>query len=709
MRFITPTDARVLIAGTVLCASILPLQSENAQHKAMAIAVLPFERLSALDDDRYLESGFAETLTTALARVSALRVTERGQLRRILQEQHIQNSGLVDEVTAVKIGSITGARHLVLGAFQRSGKVLRVTCRVVDAQTGTVDPTRTVIRTRSLDADADLFNLQDEVCEALLVALSTQPTGREKELVAQVVKATPDRRAYSYYAQAREEYLRGTAEGFAASIPLFERALESDRHYALASAGLSEALSAWGFSKEQAGDDTQDYYRRALASAERAIALDPKLGDGYRALALAYSNLSGKGKPDASRSRQCMQAALKALELNPRDAEVYYLLWNLLGCPLNGPDAELIKKALDINPLLISAWGSLANALEDNGKLDEAVEIYRKAITIDARFTLAHYNLGRVLSDQEKPDEALTAYRRASELSPEDPLVYNAMGNTLYALGRIEEAAAAYSKAIEVSPRYPSAYANMGDLLKKQGQYPEALEFYSKAAALEPDNVVGHFRVGEVLMLVGRLSEAESTFRNVVRLDPNHVAGPYGLGHVFFKQGKLADAEREFRKATQLAPERALCWSNLASALCDQGKLDEAIAAIERARDVDPSHGYAWGVYAYVLYKQDRLEQALVAAQRAVDLDAAEVYSWSGLARILSKLKRYEEAVDACRKGLAANRSDPTIHNLLARALRATGDEKGAIEAMQRYVDLARNDPRERKWLPSARAFLKGK
>jgi cytochrome c-type biogenesis protein CcmH/NrfG len=125
--------------------------------------------------------------------------------------------------------------------------------------------------------------------------------------------------------------------------------------------------------------------------------------------------------------------------------------------------------------------------LQDQGKLEEAIEAYNKAIIIKPDNAEAYYNMGIVLKDQGKLEEAIEAYNKALAIKPDFAEAYYNMGNALREQGKLEEAIEAYNKALAIKPDHADTYNNMGNALQEQGKLEEAIEAYKKALTIKPD------------------------------------------------------------------------------------------------------------------------------------------------------------------------------------------------------------------------------
>ena len=89
--------------------------------------------------------------------------------------------------------------------------------------------------------------------------------------------------AYRLYQLGRHETYKRTAGSPERAIEYFEEAIQSDRNYAQAYAGLAQAYVAQHFI---AGRSRKEALLQARPLAERAIQLDPTLAEGYAALGI---------------------------------------------------------------------------------------------------------------------------------------------------------------------------------------------------------------------------------------------------------------------------------------------------------------------------------------------------------------------------------------------------------------------------------------
>src|SRR5438034_879515 len=70
-----------------------------------------------------------------------------------------------------------------------------------------------------------------------------------------------------------------------------------------------------------------------------------------------------------------------------------------------------------------------ADALRQQGRWDEALELYEKLLDLKPERAPDHVNLGVALQNQQKLDLAVRCYRKVMALDPNLPAVHNNLGS----------------------------------------------------------------------------------------------------------------------------------------------------------------------------------------------------------------------------------------------------------------------------------------
>ncbi len=120
---------------------------------------------------------------------------------------------------------------------------------------------------------------------------------------------------------------------------------------------------------------------------------------------------------------------------------------------VGGNDARVkeLRAIIERDPLNVNQRFMLANALESNGKLDEAVKELAVAIEKGRRnLGVAHCNYATSLMKINKPEEALRHFDLAIETDPSNASFYlNNKASALTQIGLHDKARAIYAQILD--------------------------------------------------------------------------------------------------------------------------------------------------------------------------------------------------------------------------------------------------------------------
>jgi len=351
--------ALVVVAGVFAVGRWLRPGAAAPRHPRTAIAVLPFENLSAEGPNAYFAPGLHDELLTQLSKVAALTVISRTSVM-----------GYAGTSKAIKlIGQELGVGTLVEGSVQVVGDRLRVNVQLIDAATDAHLWAEHYDRT--LD---DAFAIQSDVAQRIVAAVGVALGDAEQRRVAQAPTANAE--AYRLYLQGREYYSRPgyLRQNQEMAQQLFERALALDPDFALARAALSQVHGSmywWRY------DPSAARAARQREEAEAALRLAPDLPQAHSAMGLAHY----RGRRDYRRALEEFAIALAGL---PNDAE----LWALTGYVHRrlGNWNEVVaafEKATQLAPLDANLFYDLAGqTYEVMHRYAEAVRAYDRALSL---------------------------------------------------------------------------------------------------------------------------------------------------------------------------------------------------------------------------------------------------------------------------------------------------------------------------------------
>jgi TolB-like protein len=220
--------ARGVVVLFALSASVAraqqPVVPAGTGDSRPTVAVLYFHNGALVGNDDYapLSKGMAELLITELARNPSIRVIERDRLQRSIAEQKLESHQRMETETAVRLGRVLGAQHVLMGAFVLDARQnMRVDVRSVNAATSRVEYIETVEGTTDR-ALAMVRELGAKVTAGL--KLPAPPARVAKDPAGSAATSGQNQfRAVMLLSRALEQQDRGNTAG---AIALYRNALE---------------------------------------------------------------------------------------------------------------------------------------------------------------------------------------------------------------------------------------------------------------------------------------------------------------------------------------------------------------------------------------------------------------------------------------------------------------------------------------------------
>ena len=347
----------VVVVGSVTLTRWIRRDATEPRHPRTAIAVLPFQNLSAEQSHAYFAGGLHDELLTQLSKVAALTVISRTS---------VMGYAGADTPPLRQIARELGVGSVVEGSVQVVGGRLQVNVQLIDAAT---DAHLWAERyNRTLD---DAFAIQSDIAQRVVAAVGTALGGTEQASIAAAPTANPE--AYQLYLQGLEYYRRPGSERRDLDIAqqLYERALALDPEFALARAALSEVhgwMYWWRF------DFSPTRAMRQREEAEAALRLAPDLAQAHMAMGLAHH----LGRRDYRRALEEFGIALQGLPNDARLLQYIGAAHRRLG---NWDEAVTAQqKAVRLDPRDANLLGDLATTFRLLHRYADAVHAYNRAL-----------------------------------------------------------------------------------------------------------------------------------------------------------------------------------------------------------------------------------------------------------------------------------------------------------------------------------------
>ena len=393
-----------------------PLPSmEIAASTSAKVLVLPFANTSNDPDQEYFSDGITEDIITDLTKVAALSVAARNTAFTF-------KGRAVDVVQTAQDMNLT---HVVEGSVRKSGNRIRINAQLVDGSTG--HP----IWAERFDRDlTDIFDLQDQITEAIVAALKVRLVPSERAAIQS--RPTNDPEAYELYLQARYHHTRLDRRNFEIASRLAQKALDIDPDFGMAWALLAISRTGlYGLSGS---------IEHGLEAAERALALNPDLAEALAAKAFV---LAGLGRFD-----EAFELHERSLELDPNSYDVRFLYGRT--CFQTGRHDDAIlhwERAIELSEADLAATSHVAMCYRATGQHEKVLDTARRTLgraeRVLAENSSDSYALITGVSALAKLGEAERVKQwvlRVKAVDPDDPSIDYNIACAMALLGETEAA-----------------------------------------------------------------------------------------------------------------------------------------------------------------------------------------------------------------------------------------------------------------------------
>jgi len=355
-----------------------------------SVAVLPFADMSPAKDQDYFGEGLAEELIHALARLQGIKVVARTSAFAM--------KGL--KLDAREIGSMLGVGAILEGSVRKSGTRLRVTVQLIDTGSGLQ-----IWSERYDREERDVFDIQDEISLSIVEHLEVALKAGEKTALRR--RGTADPEAYDLYLKGLYFMARPSPENAQKALEFHRLALQRDPNFALAHAGVASVLFFLGNASLA---PPAEIFPKSRAAAERALALDPDLGEALAILAALEFWFEWNW--DAAE-----KSFRRLLALHPGDASARGVYtWLLMATGRKAESLAEIKKALTSDPLMPLLYAYSIGLHWIAGFPDEALAEFARVQQIEPNFGLAHFQAGHAYLLKGLFDEAIATLQKARRL-----------------------------------------------------------------------------------------------------------------------------------------------------------------------------------------------------------------------------------------------------------------------------------------------------
>jgi TolB-like protein/tetratricopeptide (TPR) repeat protein len=511
--------------------------------ESSSLAVLPFASAGPYVEPHVVD-GLSDELRNQFSRMQSLRVTARSS--------SIAFEG--QSLDAVTIAGKLAVAALLEGTVGRGGGRLQVSVQLVSGRDGKV-----LWAERYDRPDKDLLAVQSEIANAVVAAVLPRfaASGRAAP------PPTDDPVAYDFYLLGRQKLrevgqlessadFAGASTSSAQAADFFRSAIAADPEFSLAHSSLAAALRDRAmrlFEEATGADRAAAADRELMPHIDRALALDPRNAEAYYLKGLLLKQTYRPGAESAFR---------RAVELDPSDAGATLQLgWSAVANGRVDERHHLVMRALDLDPMdpTLYRFATLSAAILGRG--DDVRAIVDRMLRLFPDSPAAaheHCSSRRWLGF---PDETLACVERARARFAENAefvksLDYLAAG-TWEAIGDDARAQRIYDRLAIDDPNVAI------DAMRLRRDVP-ALRRLAQEALARPLSIFD-WGIADALARAGLVEEAVAVHRHAgiaevmdsdLSYKPMVLPGTVQLAALLKARGEIEDAQRLLAQTTAL-------------------------------------------------------------------------------------------------------------------------------------------------------------
>jgi eukaryotic-like serine/threonine-protein kinase len=375
-----------------------PEASSEANLRIHSIAILPFRRIGGPGEYDYFGAGLADVLSAKLT---------NARLLEVHPPPATVNLG-DPKLDPLEVGRDMKVDAVLSGSYQIEGTTLSFSFELLDIRKNIQIAGNAYTR-----GFTEAIEVEHLMAQQIVDSLKASADPDQRARFISPPTQRPD--AFQAYLHSNYEmelfWKNPSAEQLLRAEQRLEKALELDPRFTLALVSLAKLhwiAVFWGYS------DAPTSLHMALQEANRAIELDPGLGEAYAALALVELQ---EGQLDLTEI-----SVRDALVRSPGSALAYYAAgFYYIDRGLPDQSVSAFLRARELDPNLVRR--ELAVAYRYQVDLDRAEEEARDALNLHPNDLPGEVMLARILATRGKLAEADQILLPISRRSPHDPTV----------------------------------------------------------------------------------------------------------------------------------------------------------------------------------------------------------------------------------------------------------------------------------------------
>ncbi|MBE6449673.1 MAG: tetratricopeptide repeat protein [Alphaproteobacteria bacterium] len=337
---------------------------------------------------------------------------------------------------------------------------------------------------------------------------------------------------------------------------------------------------------------------------------------------------------------------------------------------------KLFRQILKNEPYLPQANYFLGLIALDKGIYDEACQLFYQATLVAPKNNDYQYSLAVALQECGKTNEAINIYEKLEDM----PESLNNLGNIFRAKGDLKSARTYFDKALEKDKNMLWAYLNKALLEREEKNYKKAKELLYQALSINENFIQALYQLSVQNRIENDLTNALDNIEKAIQINQTTDFLWVEYGKVLSKLNRIKEALNAFDNAIQI---NHFCTDALfeKALLTEETNPDIAEQAYRTIINIDTKNTAVFNNLGALLYKQNRKLEALEMYRNVFLIKPDDTNAAFNLAIALEDNNDYQEAAGLYFKILGQNQLQQQVHIRLANMLPIwfEKDEKTAL------------------------------
>lgn len=312
-----------------------------------------------------------------------------------------------------------------------------------------------------------------------------------------------------------------------------------------------------------------------------------------------------------------------------------------------------------------------AMALEQQGKITEAVTAWRGVLKTQPRSAEPYAHLGFLESRQEHYARAVTFYRKALALDPAMPALRMNLGLALFKAGELSAALPIFKDLLKREPASSPGAQRLTTLIGMShyglNQYAAAIPYLKQATASDPQNLAFQLILAHSCLWAKQYQCVLDTYHEILLLNAESAEADMLAGEALDEMQDHAGAIEQFRAAVKANPKEPNVHFGLGYLLWTKGQYEAAAGEFQAELANIPNNAQALAYLADSKIKLNDSKAALPLLERAIRIDANLALAHIDLAAVYENFARREDALRELKIAARLSPDDVKVHYRLGR------------------------------------------